>query len=175
MNNWRFVNCIDISLIFQCILLPLLLTHYFRLPFTQIWTKSTYSSDSCKYRLFVFFIIIYGTDYAEKTQRWNKQMFCFIALCILYVLNLLLNGSDNIKPFSPLGYLFMLCDFLFFFFMKVPFDMSFSVLRKYTIPHSLLLYSVHVKWILICVQNVDKDENTLDYITLYTTVLCDAS
>lgn len=77
-------------------------------------------------------------------------MFCFVALCILYVLNLLLNGSDNIKPFSLLSYLFMLCDFVLFF-MKVPFDMSCSVLRKYTIPHSLLLYSVHVKWILIYV------------------------
>lgn len=90
-------------------------TLYFRLPFTQIWTKSTYSSDSCKY-LLGFFLIIYGTDNAEKTQGWNKQMFCFIALCILYVLNLLLNGSDNIKPFSLLSYLFMLCDFLFFFY-----------------------------------------------------------
>lgn len=97
-------------------------------------------------------------------------MFCFVALCILYVLNLLLNGSDNIKPFSLLSYLFMLCDFVLFF-MKVPFDMSCSVLRKYTIPHSLLLYSVHVKWILICVQNVDKDENTLDYI-LCTQLCC---
>lgn len=28
INNWRFVNCIDISLIFRCILLPLLLTRY---------------------------------------------------------------------------------------------------------------------------------------------------
>ncbi len=94
-------------------------------------------------------------------------MFCFAALCILYVLNLLLNGSDNIKPSSVLSYvyiyLFMLCDFSFFF-MKVPFNMSCSMLRKYSIPHSLLLYSVHVKWISICVQNVDKDENTLDYI-----------
>lgn len=110
----------------------------------------------------------------RKTQGWNKQMFCFVALCILYVLNLLLNGSDNIKPFSVLSYvyiyLFMLCDFLFFF-MKVPFNMSCSALRKYSIPHSLLLYSVHVKWILICVQNVDKDENTLDYI-LCTHLCC---
>lgn len=100
-------------------------------------------------------------------------MFCFVALCILYVLNLLLNGSDNIKPFSVLSYvyiyLFMLCDFLFFF-MKVPFNVSCSTLRTYSIPHSLLLYSVHVKWILICVQNVDKDENTLDYILC--TYLC---
>lgn len=60
-------------------------------------------------------------------------MFCFVALCILYVLNLLLMGSDNIKPFSLLSYvyiyLFMLCDFLLFL-MKVPFNMSGSVLRK---------------------------------------------
>lgn len=60
-------------------------------------------------------------------------------------------------------YLFMLCDSTFIF-MKVPFDVSGPMLRSYSIPHSLLLYSVHVKWILICVQNVDKDENTLDYI-----------
>lgn len=66
-------------------------------------------------------------------------------------------------------YLFMLCDFLLFF-MKVPFDMSCSVLKKYSIPHSLLLYSVHVKWILLCVQNVDKNENTLDDIL--STHLC---
>lgn len=52
-------------------------------------------------------------------------------------------------------YLFMLCDFSFFF-MKVPFCQSFSTLGTYSIPHSLLLYSVHVKWILICVQNVIK-------------------
>lgn len=61
--------------------------------------------------------------------------------------------------------------------MKVPFNVSCSVLRKYTIPHSLLLYSVHVKWILICVQNVDKDENTLDYILCthlcHVMLLCD--
>lgn len=56
------------------------------------------------------------------------------------------------------------------FFMKVPFDMSGPTLRTYSVPHSLLLYSVHVKWILICVQNVDKDENTLDYILC--TFLC---
>lgn len=52
-------------------------------------------------------------------------------------------------------YLFMLCDFSFFF-MKVPFSPSCSTLGTYSIPHSLLLYSVHVKWILICVQNVIK-------------------
>lgn len=52
-------------------------------------------------------------------------------------------------------YLFMLCDFSFFF-MKVPFSQSCSALGTYSIPHSLLLYSVHVKWILICVQNVIK-------------------
>lgn len=50
--------------------------------------------------------------------------------------------------------------------------MSCSALRKYSIPHSLLLYSVHVKWILICVQNVDKDENTLDYILCTHCVVC---
>lgn len=146
-------------------------TLYFRLPFTQIRTKSTLFPLIAANIFWVFWGgVIYGTDYAEKTQGWNKQMFCFVALCILYVLNLLLNGSDNIKPFSLLSYLFMLCDFVLFF-MKVPFDMSCSVLRKYTIPHSLLLYSVHVKWILICVQNVDKDENTLDYI-LCTQLCC---
>lgn len=42
--------------------------------------------------------------------------------------------------------------------------MSGPMLRSFSIPHSLLLYSVHVKWILIYVQNVDKAENTLDYI-----------
>lgn len=98
---------------------------------------------------------------------------CFVLLhCAFYVLNLLLNGSDNIKPFSVLSYvyiyLFMLCDFLFFF-MKVPFNMSCSTLRTYSIPHSLLLYSVHVKWILICVQNVDKEYTWL--YTLYIPVL----
>lgn len=91
----------------------------------------------------------------------------FVAMWIFYVLNLLLNGSDNIKPFSLLNYvyiyLFITCDFLLFF-MKVMFNMSCSAFRKYSIPHSLLLYSVHVKWILIYVQNVDKDENTPDYI-----------
>lgn len=51
MNNWRFVNCIDISLIFQCILLPLFL--HFWLPSTLIWTKSTFSSDRCKYLTFL--------------------------------------------------------------------------------------------------------------------------
>lgn len=56
------------------------------------------------------------------------------------------------------------------FFMKVPFDTSGPMFRTYSVPHSLLLYSVHVKWILICVQNVDKDENTLDYILC--TYLC---
>lgn len=49
--------------------------------------------------------------------------------------------------------------------------MTCSAFRKYFIPHSLLLYSVHVKWILICVQNVDKNENTLDYI-LCTHLFC---
>lgn len=89
---------------------------YFRLPFTQIWTESTLFPLIAANIFWVFWGgIIYGTDYAEKTQGWNKQMFCFVALCILYVLNLLLNGSDNIKPFSLLSYLFMLCDFLFFF------------------------------------------------------------
>lgn len=77
------------------------------------------------------------------------------------------------KPPSVLGhvsiYLLMLCDSTFFF-MKVPFDMSGPTLRTYSVPHSLLLYSVHVKWILICVQDVDKDENTLDYILC--TYLC---
>lgn len=75
------------------------------------------------------------------------------------------------KPPSVLGYvsIYLLCDSTFFF-MKVPFDMSGPTLRTSSVPHSLLLYSVHVKWILICVQNVDKDENTLDYILC--TYLC---
>lgn len=76
----------------------------------------------------------------RKTQGWNKQMFCFVALCILYVLNLLLNGSDNIKPFSLLSYvyiyLFMLCDFLLFF-MKVPF--KHELLSAQKIFHSSLI------------------------------------
>jgi len=63
----------------------------------------------------------------------------------------------------------MRCDSLFL--IKVPFDTSCSAFRKYSIPHSLLLYSVHVKWILIYVQNVDEDENTLDYI-LCTHLCC---
>lgn len=51
----------------------------------------------------------------------------------------------------------------------MPFDVSCSALGKYSIPHSLLLYSVHVKWISICVQDVHKDtkkkkKNTLDDI-----------
>lgn len=100
------------------------------------------------------------SDYAEKTQRRNKQTFCLVALCILYVLNLLLNGSENIKPFS------VLC--LHFTYSCSVISPSSSFLWKchsvraaqrsetYSIPHSLLLYSVHVKWILICVQNVIK-------------------
>lgn len=190
MTNWRFVNCIDISLIFRCILLPLLLTHYIldclllqsreKAHFTLIAANIIcffFSFFLCLFLCFFpffFFCIIYSSEYAEKTQEWNKQMFCFVALCILYVLNLLLNGSDIIKPFSLLSYVYIYLFMLWFpviFFMKVPFNVSCSVLRKYSIPHSLLLYSVHVKWILICVQNVDKDENTLDYI-LCTHLCC---
>lgn len=102
-------------------------------------------------------------------------MFCFVALCILYVLNLLLDGSDNIKPFFCvelcLHLLIHALWFLVLFLWKCHLNMSCSALRKYSIPHSLLLYSVHVKWILICVQNVDEDENTLDYI-LCTHLCC---
>lgn len=107
----------------------------------------------------------------KNTRTEQNKRVCFAALCIFYVLNLL---SDDMKPSSVLGYvyiyLFMLCDSAFFFLMKVPFDMSGPMLRTHSVPHSLLLYSVHVKWILICVQNVDKDENTLDYILC--TYLC---
>lgn len=106
----------------------------------------------------------------RKHEDGTNKCVCFAALCILHVLDLL---SDAMKPSYVLGnvyiYLFMLCD-ITFFFMKVPFDMSGPMLRSYFIPYSLLLYSVHVKWILICVQNVDKAENTLDYILC--TYLC---
>lgn len=94
------MNCIAISLIFQCILLPLLNTLHFRLPFTS---KSRQEAHFPLIAADVgFFALFTVSDYAEKTRRWNKQMFCFVALCILYVLNLLLNGSENIKPFSVL-------------------------------------------------------------------------
>lgn len=106
----------------------------------------------------------------RKHKDGANKCVCFAALCILFVLNLL---SNDMKPSYVLGYvyiyLFMPCDSTFFF-MKVPFDMSGPMLRSYSIPHSLLLYSVHVKWILICVQNVDEAENTLDYILC--TYLC---
>ena len=64
--------------------------------------------------------------------------------------------------------------FCFVFFMKVPFNMGVSVLRSYFIPYSLLLYSVPVKWILICVQNMVQKDNTLDYI-LCTHLCCGVS
>lgn len=78
-------------------------TLHFRLPFSSVQTRGSLSSDSCWCFFFsLFYAKFTVSDYAEKTQRWNKQMFCFVALCILYVLNLLLNGSENIKPFSVL-------------------------------------------------------------------------
>lgn len=109
------MNCIDISLIFRCILLPLLLTRYI---LDCLLLKSRQKAHFPLVAANIFcFCITYIPDYAEKTQGWNKQMFCFVALCILYVLNLLFNGSDNIKPSfcSVYIYLFMLCDFLLFF------------------------------------------------------------
>lgn len=73
--------------------------------------------------------------------------------------------------FSLIRDLLILFLFCFVFFMKVPFNMGVSVLRSYFIPYPLLLYSVPVKWILICVQNMVQKDNTLDYI-LCTHLCC---
>lgn len=53
----------------------------------------------------------------RKHKVGTNKYVCFVALCILYVLNLL---SDDMKPCYVLGYvcisLFMLCDSTFFFY-----------------------------------------------------------
>lgn len=71
-------------------------TLHFRLPFTLIQTKSTLSSDSCRHDFALFTVQIMQRKHKDGTNKY------FVALCILYVLNLLLNGFDNIKPFSVL-------------------------------------------------------------------------
>lgn len=75
MTNCRFVNCIDISLIFQCVLLPFLSTHIISdLPLFQLEAHVppiAAGTSGC---------IVNSSDYAEKTRGWNEQMcmFCYI-------------------------------------------------------------------------------------------------
>lgn len=78
MTNCRFVNCIDISLIFQCVLLPFLPTHFISdLPLLRRGAHVlpvAAGTSVC---------IINSSDYAEKNTRTeqNKRV-CFAALCI---------------------------------------------------------------------------------------------
>lgn len=75
MTNCRFVNCIDISLIFQCVLLPFLSTHFISdLPLIR---QEAHVPPIAAGTLVC---IIKSSDNAEKTQSWNKQicLFCCI-------------------------------------------------------------------------------------------------
>lgn len=163
------MNCIDISLFNVSYYHSFKPCSFLKWPFYFSQTKSTLSFNSCRH-LLVCFCIIYESDYKKKTQRWRKDK-CW-GCCILYVLDLLTIRSDNLKP----SYLFVFVDILLIHALWFPLIFYESAIRherlcaqKNSIPHSLLLYSVHVKW--ICVQNVDKDENTLDYI-LCKTMCC---
>lgn len=131
-------------------------TLHFRLPFSSVQTRGSLSSNSCWYFFCLFYAKFTISDYAEKTQRRNEQMFsCNVHFICAESLTQWIWKYKAIICVLSTFYLLMLCDFSFFF-MKVPFSQSCSMLRTYSIPHSLLLYSVYVKWILICVQNVIK-------------------
>lgn len=168
MTNCRFVNCIDISLIFQCVLLPFLSTHFISdLPLLRREAHvlpMAAGTSVC---------IINSSDYAEEKHEDGTKQTCLFC-CIVHFLctESVIRRYEAILCVGLCLHLLIhaLWFRVLFFLMKVPFDMSGPMLRTHSVPHSLLLYSVHVKWILICVQNVDKDENTLDYILC--TYLC---
>lgn len=140
---------------FSCFLNPDIKKHTFH---KQLRTSYSFKLFKC-------------SVYAAKTQRWNKSMFyffiifCAFSMCWIW-------WYEAILPDLVIYSCSVISCFFLYFFMKVPFNVSCSTLRKYSIPHSLLLYSVHVKWILICVQNVDKDEKYTWLYTLYTPALC---
>lgn len=165
MTNCRFVNCIDISLI--CVLLASLSTHFISdLPLLRPEAHVPPIAAGTSVR------IINSSDYAEKNTRTEPTNVSVLLHCVFsmyWICYPTIWSHPLCWVTSPFTSSCLLCDSTFFF-MKVPFDMSGPTLRTHSVPHSLLLYSVHVKWILICVQNVDKDENTLDYILC--TYLC---
>lgn len=136
-------------------------TLHFRWPFSSVQTRGSLSSDSCWW-VFFSLSLFYAKFYSFRLCRENTAMeqtnvlFCCIVhfICAESLTQWIWKYKAILCVMSTF-YLFMLCDFSFFF-MKVPFSPSCSTLGTYSIPHSLLLYSVHVKWILICVQNVIK-------------------
>lgn len=153
MNNWRFVNCIAISLIFQCILLPLL--NILDCLLLQIQTRSSLSSDSCRYG---FFCIIYGFRLCREntTMEQTNVLFCCIVhfICAESVTQWIWKYKAILCVMSTFTYSCSVISRSFLW--KCHSARAAQRSDTYSIPHSLLLYSVHVKWILICVQNVIK-------------------